>query len=308
MDKTATKEISYASSAKGRGGRTLIRLLENATGRPKLLRRVQGYDAQVGQGGDLWDVLSDRFGLSVDVIGGALGHIPQTGPLVVVANHPYGILDGLTLGRMLSQRRGGDFRILANSVFNRAEDMNRFILPISFDDTRAAAAQNIATRRTALDYLAGGGAIGVFPGGTVSTSASPLSQPLDPVWRNFTAKMIAATGATVVPVFFDGANSRLFQVASHLNTYLRLGLLIREFCTKVDRPVRVVIGKPIDPAKLDALRHNPKACMDFLRHQTYALSPRPIDANKLGHEFEAKHRVRHGGGNFRQRFGRLDRL
>jgi 1-acyl-sn-glycerol-3-phosphate acyltransferase len=110
-------------------------------------------------------VLSHRFGLSVDVIGGALGDIPATGPLIVVANHPYGVLDGLTLGRMLSQRRRGDFRILANSVFNRAADINRFILPINFDYTRAAAAQNIATRGAALDYLAGGKKIGVFPGG-----------------------------------------------------------------------------------------------------------------------------------------------
>lgn len=110
-------------------------------------------------------MLSHRFGLSVDVIGGALGDIPATGPLIVVANHPYGILDGLTLGRMLSQRRRGDFCILANSVFNRAAEINRFILPINFDDTRAAAAQNIATRGAALDYLAGGKKIGVFPGG-----------------------------------------------------------------------------------------------------------------------------------------------
>ncbi|MFZ3585058.1 lysophospholipid acyltransferase family protein, partial [Loktanella sp. DJP18] len=245
MEKTAARAISYAGSAKGRGGQTLIRLLENATGRPGLLRRARGYDAQVGQGSDLWDVLSGRFGLSLDILRGSMDAIPATGPLIVVANHPYGILDGLTLGRMLSQRRGGDFRVLANSVFNRAAGIERFILPINFDDTRDAVAQNIATRRAALDYLAGGGAIGVFPGGTVSTSARPLGQPLDPVWRNFTAKMIAATGATVVPVFFDGTNSRVFQMASHLHASLRLGLLIREFRARVDRPVRVVIGNPV---------------------------------------------------------------
>ena len=308
MDRTAAREISYASSARGRGGRAVIRMIENATGRPTLLRRARGYDAQVGQGADLWDVLSDRFGLSLDVTGGTLDHLPATGALIVVANHPYGILDGLTLGRMLSQRRGGDFRVLANSVFSRAADIDRFILPINFDGTRDAVLQNLSTRRAALDYLAGGGAIGVFPGGTVSTSASPLGQPLDPIWRSFTAKMIAATGATVVPVFFDGANSRLFQLASHLHASLRLGLLIREFRTRVDRPVRVVIGRPVDPAALEALRHDPKACMDFLRQRTYALSPRPIDANRLGHEFEAKQRVRDGGGNLRQRFGRAHRL
>lgn len=301
------RDISYAPSGKGRGTRALIRLMENATGRPGLIRRARGYDAEVALGADFWQVIGDRYGLTLDIIGGALDNIPATGPLVVVANHPYGILDGLMLGRMLSQRRQGDFRILANSVFTKPADINRFILPINFDETRAAAAQNLATRRRALDYLAAGGAIGVFPGGTVSTSARPMSAPLDPVWRKFTAKMVAATGATVVPVFFDGANSRMFQLASHLHYSLRMGLLLREFKARAKKPVRVVVGKPVDPAMLETLRRDPKGCMDFLRKQTYALSPRPIDANKLGHEFEAKHRVRNGGGDLRQRIGRADR-
>ena len=103
--------------------------------------------------------------------------------------------------------------------------------------------------------------------------------------------MIAKSEATVVPVYFDGANSRLFQVASHLHATLRMALLIKEFKRRVDEPVRLVIGEPIDRAKLDAHRHDAKAMMDFLRHTTYALSPTPLKSIDYGFEFEERYKV-----------------
>jgi putative hemolysin len=86
-------------------------------------------------------------------------------------------------------------------VFRKAEDINRIILPISFDDTKEALALNIQTRKDALRFLSEGGAIGIFPGGTVSTAARPFGRPMDPGWRSFTARMIAKSEATVVPLF-----------------------------------------------------------------------------------------------------------
>lgn len=80
---------------------------------------------------------------------------------------------------------------------------------------------------------------------------------MDPGWRNFTARMIAKSDATVVPIFFTGHNSRLFQIASHLHTTLRLGLLIKEFKARIDEPVRVVIGDPIASTRLDPLKSDP---------------------------------------------------
>ncbi len=283
------RDISYAHSAASRGGRALIRVMENVTGRPGLIRRAQGYDAEVSAGRDFWSVMVDRYGLSLNVVGGALENIPQTGPLILISNHPYGILDGLMMGHILQQRRG-DFRILANQVFRKAEDINRIILPISFDETREAVQQNIATRKAALAYLADGGAMGVFPGGTVSTGLRPFAQPMDPGWRGFTARMIAKSQATVVPMFFAGHTSRLFQVASHIHANLRVGLLINEFRTRVGTPVEVVVGAPIDRSEIDARAGDTRAMMDFLRHQTYALSPDPLKSFEYGFEFEDKHR------------------
>jgi putative hemolysin len=269
----------------------LIRVLEGVTGRRRLIARASGYEVEVAKGRSFWQVIPERFGLSLDIIGGSLANIPATGPLVLIANHPYGILDGLMMGQLLDAIRG-DFRILANSVFRRAEDLNRVLLPVSFDETKEAVKLNLETRANALNYLAQGGAIGVFPGGTVSTSAKPFSRPMDPSWRNFTAKMIAKSGATVVPIYFEGHNSRLFQLASHLHSNLRLALLLKEFKSRVDEPVRVVIGQPIPSETIAALKSDPTAMMESLRNATYALSPNRVPSYDLGYEFEAKYKSR----------------
>ena len=285
------REISYASSAHTRAGRALIRVVENTTGRLNLIRRASGYEHEVAAGQDFWQVIMQRYGLTLDVVGGSLDNIPATGPLVLVANHPYGILDGLAMGHILSSMRNRDFRIVANQVFRKAQELNRVVLPISFDGTREATETNIATRKQALDYLGQGGAIGIFPGGTVATAQRPFGQPMDPQWRSFTAKMIARSDAQVVPVFFDGQNSRLFQLASHLHMTLRLALLIKEFRKRVNEPVRVVIGKPIDRAELDRYVQDPHRMMDFLRARTYALSPKPMASYGYGFEFEEKYKT-----------------
>ena len=131
------RDISYASSAQSRGGQALIKLMENKTGRMRLMRRAQGYEKEVAQGRSFWSVMVQRYGLSLDVVNGSLGDIPLKGPLILVANHPYGILDGLMMGHVLSSVRG-DFRILANQVFNKTENLSRIVLPISFDETKEA--------------------------------------------------------------------------------------------------------------------------------------------------------------------------
>ncbi|MDQ2088529.1 lysophospholipid acyltransferase family protein [Marimonas arenosa] len=284
------RDISYAHSAATRGGRAMIRVMENATGRISLIKRAQGYEQEVAAGRDFWEVMVDRYGLSLNLVGGSLANIPANGPLIVIANHPYGILDGLMLGHILSRTRG-DFRILAHQVFRKAEDLNRIILPISFEETKEAVKLNLETRKEALRYLGAGGAIGIFPGGTVSTAVKPFSQPFDPGWRSFTARMVAKSDATVVPVFFDGATSRLFQIASHLHTTLRMGLLIKEFRKRVGTPVDIVIGQPIPQCELQARAKDAKAMMDFLRKSTYELSPKPLDSSARGFEFEEKHRA-----------------
>ncbi|MEO1614075.1 MAG: acyltransferase, partial [Pseudomonadota bacterium] len=97
----APREISYAFSAKSRAGKVVIRAIENLTGRIGLIRMALGYEKEVSAGRDFWEVMTERYKLNVDVEG--IENIPADKPLIVVANHPYGILDGMALGRILSE-------------------------------------------------------------------------------------------------------------------------------------------------------------------------------------------------------------
>ncbi len=286
--KKITREISYSGSAQSKAGRGLIRSIENLTGRIKLIRMAKGYDDEVRAGRDFWEVMVERYALGLDVLGGSLDNVPREGPLIVISNHPYGILDGLMLGYILSQTRG-DFRILAHQVFRKAEDLNRIILPISFDESKEAQRKNIETRKLAIQYLSDGGCIGIFPGGTVSTALKPFGRPMDPSWRRFTARLIVKSGATVVPIFFEGHNSRLFQIASHVHYTLRMALLIHQFKVRVGEKVPVVIGEPLDPAEIAARSSDAGALMDYLREETYRLSPEVIPDLGYGFEFEDGH-------------------
>lgn len=280
------RDLSYATSASSRRGRAVIRAMEAATGKLTLMRRAKGYDGEIAAGASFWEVMADRYGLSLDLQAGSLEAVPAEGPLVLVANHPYGILDGLMMGLILSRVRD-DFRIVAHDTFSRSPDLRDIILPIDFDGTRDALATNIRSRGQAVEVLGRGGAIGIFPGGTVSTAATPFARPLDPQWRSFTAQMIRRARATVVPIYFDGANSRLFQLASHLHYTLRMGLLLREFRNKIDRPVPLCVGAPIPH---DDLPEGRSEIMDFLRKATYDLSSKPVPAGALGYEFEERYR------------------
>ena len=97
LERHVARDISYAYSAQTRGGRAMIRAMENLTGRIRLIKRAAGYEQEIASGRDFWQVMVERYGLTLDVVGGSLSNIPRTGPLILIANHPYGILDGLMM-------------------------------------------------------------------------------------------------------------------------------------------------------------------------------------------------------------------
>ena len=274
MKNDVARDISYATSANGLIGQLFIRSIENITGRISLIKRAKDYDIEVAKGRNFWEVIVERYNIKMNLIKGSLEAIPKKGPVVIVSNHPFGILDGLLLGYILSKTRN-DFKIIANRVFRKAKDLDEVVLPISFEENREGNLQNINTRNEAIRFLKGGGIVGIFPGGTVATSAKLFSRPLDPFWKRFTSKLILKSGATVVPIFFGGSNSRLFQIASHMSYNLRMALLIREFGRKVDRKVDVAIGKKIGSKYLQRYSKDLDGMMEYLRAQSYSLSNDP---------------------------------
>ena len=287
MYRKFTYDVSYAQSAKNSLGRIFIKFLENATGRLVLIKRIQSLGVNFSTSKNFWQSIINGYGVKIDVLRGDLQNIPTDVPVVVVANHPYGILDGLVMGSVLA-KSGTNFKIVANDIFHKVQYIRDVILPISFKNNREGVSLNLKTRENALDHLRDGGAIGIFPGGTVSTGARLFSQPLDPEWRSFTAKMIFKSNALVVPIFFDGQTSRLFQIASRLHPIFRAGLLVREFKLRTDTSVEIVIGQPISRDRMDVFKDNSKDMMDFLRRETYKLSPNKHQSFEYGYDFELK--------------------
>ena len=280
------KDITYSNSAKSITGKYAIKILENLTGRMGLIRRAQGYQQCSSYKNSFFQAMVQQYGVSMEITSGSLQNIPKVGPIILVANHPFGILDGLMMGFILSEVRAS-FKIMAHQVFGKSTELSEHIIPISFDATSAAIDLNIASRKGAVTFLKSGGAIGIFPGGTVSTSLKPFGKAMDPSWRKFTARLIAKSEAKVIPIYFKGSNSRVFQIASHLHYNLRMALLINEFGKRTNDKVSVVIGKAFDTKDLNKFKDNADDLMQFLRTETYKLSPDQSKNYDEGFDFDA---------------------
>lgn len=260
-------DFTYASPEDAPWRRALIHAIEQLTGKPRLWRLYSDY-CRGPAAENFFIEAVERLALTVGVNDRDLSRIPREGPLVVVANHPFGVIDGIVMGYLISLVRR-DFRILVNSVLYRLPELHRFLLPIDFAETREALRTNIKTRRQALDDLAAGRCIAIFPGGTVSTAKPPNGVAVDPEWKPFVGRLVQESRATVVPIFFEGQNSRLFQWASLVSMTLRLSLLFREVVNKIDSEVPLRIGTPLAFDDLAGFEDR-RRLTEYLRTLTYA--------------------------------------
>jgi len=266
----AIDTFSYAAPDDPRLKRFFIRLIERLTGQPYLKWVYEDNRAHPVPGEDFWSAAIRRLELKLDYNSEALATWPKEGPLVVVANHPFGVLDGLIICQIVSQVRS-DFRVLTNAVLLRAEEVKTFLLPVDFAETDEALKTNLRTRAEAKNHLMKGGCLVVFPAGGVSTTPTIWhKRAVDTDWKNFTARMISQAKAPVAPVFFAGQNSRLFQVASHISMTLRLSLLFKEVHNRIGSVVQIRIGNLIPHERLVAFSDR-QSFMDHLKDLTYAL-------------------------------------
>ncbi len=162
--------FSYATASDPPIKRALIRLVEKATGQPKLKRMYVQNQRFPREGEDFWHAAVRSLELDVRYDTHALAAVPKTGPVVFVANHPYGVLDGIVMAWLVSKARP-DFLILTHIVLTRAPEAASFILPVDFSGAEGAEETNLASRAAARAHLAKGGAVVVFPAGAISTDA-----------------------------------------------------------------------------------------------------------------------------------------
>ncbi|MCG3127244.1 MAG: hypothetical protein CHACPFDD_02102 [Phycisphaerae bacterium] len=224
------------------------------------------------------------LGVEIDVCAEDLGRIPTTGPLVVVANHPFGGLDGLILTALL-QRVRSDVQLLANHLLHQIPEMRATCIFVDPFGGPAAAAHNHGTMKSAVRWVQGGGVLGVFPAGEVSHFTLRRACVSDPPWDDSVARLVRRTSATVVPVYFSGGNSRMFQLAGLLHPRLRTALLPRELLRMRGQSVRVEIGSPISFSRASRFlsasdadnpsrRDEAARLTEYLRVRTYILKGR----------------------------------
>jgi putative hemolysin len=266
------RSLTYSNTFDDPVKRNMIRGVEWLTGKITILRRIREFERRGTPSGQaFWRACLDVMGVDLTTPADQLAHIPRSGPVVLVANHPHGLVDGMILADMVGRVRQ-DYRILTRSILTGIdESAANFMIPVPFPHEEDAQRKMIEMRGRAMDHLKTGGLVALFPSGVVASSDSLFGPAVEREWNVFTAKMIRTSGATVLPVYFPGSNSRWYQMANRISPTLRQGLLLHEIVHSMDRPQAPIIGQPILPAEMAARIGDPRAFMAWLRDVTLAL-------------------------------------
>tara|TARA_B110000902_G_scaffold67875_1_gene80518 strand:- start:1167 stop:2042 length:876 start_codon:yes stop_codon:yes gene_type:complete len=266
------RSLTYSNTFDNPVKRNIIRVIELLTGKTRIARRVRRFEKQgTVKGRAFWRATLDVMGIDLLTPADQLARIPKTGPVIFVANHPHGLVDGMILADLIGRVRD-DYRILTRSLLTGIdEDAASYMIPVPFPHEPEAQKKMVEMRRAAMEHLKSGGLVALFPSGIVASSDSMMGEAIEREWNVFTAKMIRTSGATVVPCFFPGSNSRAYQVANQISATLRQGLLLQEIVHAMDKPQKPVVGLPIDSAEITARAGDPRAFMAWLRDWTLAL-------------------------------------
>ncbi|MGB7332793.1 MAG: GNAT family N-acyltransferase, partial [Terriglobales bacterium] len=201
-----------------------------------------------------------------------LERIPIKGPLVAVANHPFGVLDSVALAVLLSRVRP-DVKILTNSLLEGISELHEHCIFVDPFYIPSSSEKNVKSLQQAMEWLHHGGALVVFPAGEVSQWNVREAQVTDPPWSTVAARLVRKTGANALPVYFCGHNSATFQLLGLINPRLRTLFLLQEFLQQREKSVQIRIGKAI-PSELIANLDNDEEATEYLRLRTYLLSYR----------------------------------
>ena len=266
------RKLSYAGTFTNPWKATVIRTMEWCTGKITLLRKIRQFE-KIGpaHGQKFWKQARDQMGIDLLTPREQIERIPATGPVIIVANHPHGLVDGMILAELVGEVRD-DYKILTRSLLTGVKEVAKYMLPVPFPHEEDSFKKSLEMRKEAMTHLADGGVIILFPSGSVATSETWFGPAIEGEWNPFTAKMITRSKATVIPIFFNGQNSRWYQIANKVSATIRQGMLIHEVKYAFNKPQAPVIGEPIDPGLIKEKAKNQTEFMAWLREHTLALA------------------------------------
>lgn len=270
------RRLSYAGTFKNPFKANAIRTIEWLTAKLTLLRSIRDFERKGAPfGPPFWPAAIAHMGIRIDTPPEEIARIPATGPLVVVANHPSGVVDGMIMAEIVNRVRS-DFKILTRSLLTGIPEVEQFMIPVPFPHEDNSRELGLQMRNETMAHLKSGGAIILFPAGKVAASETFFGPAVEAEWNVFTHKMIRGSGATILPIKFEGQNSRAYMIANLISATVRQGLLLHEIKRGLNKPSRPYIGEPIPATVLKQWEGNPRGFLAWLRAHTLALSePEP---------------------------------
>ena len=265
------RRLSYANTFPHPAKRAVIRTMEWMTGKMRLLRLIRRFEAEgVETGQAFWPHALGVMGITLETPEAEIRRIPASGPVIIVANHPHGLVDGMVLAELIGRVRT-DYRILTRSLLTGIPEIEQFMIPVPFPHEDNAIQKSLEMRKSAMAHLAAGGVVVLFPSGVVASSDTWWGPAIEREWNPFTAKMVVKSGAAVVPIRFPGANSRAYQIADKISATLRQGLLLHEVVHALNRSQRPHVGKAFDPGEIKSRQSAPRDLMAWMRDETLKL-------------------------------------
>lgn len=270
-----TSTLSFAESGAGPLSAQVIRTVEWLTGKIRLLRIAKDFD-KTGRKFEttIWEKVLELLEVDLQVTEEAIKKIPATGPVVVVANHPFGFVDGLVLTNLVCKVRE-DLKLLTRSFFATVPEIEFNMVPVAFPHDPDSQRKNVRMRQEIMEHLGNDGIVILFPAGRVATTRSFgdafFGEAEEHSWNPFTAKMILKSRARVVPVYFPGQNGRAYQIAQTFSPTLRQSLMMHEIARSIGKKQVPVVGDPIEREFIDAWSGTQSEFMAHLRAHTLSL-------------------------------------
>ena len=265
--------FTFASAEVNKIGQNFIKLTELFTGKLILKRLYDQYLKENNPPENFWQDAVTKLQLRINTTFHSNNKIPHKGRLIVIANHAFGVADGVTLCSLISKVRQ-DYKIITHKVLRQADAVKDKIIPIDFSKSKEAVIANIEARKEAEKFLLQEGVIVLFPSGQIATkdNLKKDTKADDGEWKQFVSKLVVKTQSPVLPIYFEGQNSQLFHIANKMGLTFRYSLMMYELKRKIGDTINLHIGEIIPFAELEEIGDLIQITK-LLREKTYSLDP-----------------------------------
>lgn len=255
--------LTYESPEDGPMTRAFVRVLEGFLGRHEMEAHYQRLKSMDIDSKAFFREAFKLTNITLDGDTSPLADIPKDRPVLFIANHPFGVIDGLIMCNMALDY-ADDFQVVINSLLCQDRDLVPHFLPIDFTETKEATKRNVRSKQLAGKALADGVPLILFPSGMVSTADAPgFGNVVDAPWTTFIAKLVMQYQPTVVPVYFHGQNTRLFHVASNIAEPFRMAMHMREALKRFGSTVSLDVGAHHSPEDYAHIRSRQEMTQHF---------------------------------------------